>query len=237
MEVSIPQLGPKILIVEDEESVASLMKMLLNRQSLSAEIVSSVSAAQQAINQMQWDLILLDWMLPGVSGIEFLKTLRSQKFQKPILMVTAKVDPASLVLALESGADDFISKPFDNQVFIARVRAHLRRFQVHQETGAAKPTSKMELGDLVLDKNSHQGFLQGKEVHLTPSEFKILWILGERLGCVMTREDLVRQVQGEGISVVGRTIDTHVFGLRKKLADQADLIETIRGVGYRMRLL
>ncbi len=235
MEGSIPQLGPRILVIEDEDAVASLMKMLLQRHSFAVQVVTSVTEAISFLNQEKWDLLLLDWMLPGTSGLELLKNLRSQKNQIPIIMVTAKVDPDSLVLALESGADDFISKPFDNQVFMARVRAHLRRTQIPLK-GVVSAESRMEIGDLLLDKNSYQGFLKGQEVHLTPSEFKILWILGQRLGCVMTREELVRQVQGEGISVVGRTIDTHVFGLRKKMGDQGDLIETIRGVGYRMRL-
>jgi two-component system phosphate regulon response regulator PhoB len=174
-------------------------------------------------------------MLPGVSGLDLCKKIRSDQSaagaQVPVLMVTARAHPSDIVVGLEVGADDYLTKPFDLPVFLARVRALLRRASPQQEASARG----FEVGELALDLESYQVTCGKKELQLTPSEFKLLVALVRNRGRVLTRERLIDLVQGEGVTVVDRAIDTHVFGLRKKMGKCADIIETIRGVGYRIR--
>jgi two-component system phosphate regulon response regulator PhoB len=173
-------------------------------------------------------LLVLDWMLPEKSGLEILREVRRTfgHDQLAVLMVTAKGGSADLVMGLESGADDYLVKPFELSVLMARARALLRRTE--------RLDAQLTLGALTLDEGAHEARLDGKLVPLTPYEFKLLVTLAQNQGRVLTRDQLIRDVQGGGVAVVERAIDTHVFGLRKKLGECADLIETVRGVGYRI---
>ena len=220
----------EILVVEDEREISELMTLLLSRGGHHVQQCGSAIEAFESIRKNSFDLMILDWMLPHMSGIDFLKTIRSYPEKPPVLMVTAKAEPHDIVVGLEAGADDYITKPFEPSVFAARVKALLRRTQ--------KPAGikdKLTMGHLQMDLATFEVKCGPDKLHLTPSEFKILAELAKSSGRVMTRDYLVSVVQGEGISVTNRTIDTHVFGLRKKLGECADVIETIRGVGYRVK--
>ncbi len=222
----------QILVVEDESEIRELISLLLLRLGHRVQQCSSGFEAIERLKNNRYDLIVLDWMLPGMSGVEVLKGLaESPERRPPVLMVTAKSSPEDIVQGLENGADDYMTKPFEPAVFQARAKALLRR----SGEGTAFRGGQIRLGELVMNTQTYEVQCCGEALHLTPSEFKIIVHLAENQGRVMTRDNLISVVQGEGISVTGRTIDTHVFGLRKKLGSCADWIETIRGVGYRVR--
>ena len=232
MAVNTPESATaQILVVEDEAEILELISLLLLRQGHRVQQCRSALEGLEFLKKEKYDLLVLDWMLPHFSGIDLLKTLGAGK--PPVLMVTAKAEPTDIVMGLEAGADDYITKPFEPSVFSARVKALLRR-----RNAVPLPNQNQEIlkiGDLTLNLASYQVHYKNELMHLTPSEFKILATLAQSRGRVLTREFLIETVQGEGISVTGRTIDTHVFGLRKKLGESADWIETIRGVGYRVK--
>ena len=185
-------------------------------------------------SKQDFDLIVLDRMLPNVSGLEICKFIRMFKRTKavPVLMVTALSRPEEVIKGLNEGADDYMVKPFEMEVFIARVNALLRRYELlikgHQKF------SVLSNGVVVVDLDQVKAFVGKQEIDLTKSEFKLLSALIEHTGKVLTRKKLVEVVQEGPIHVTDRTIDTHVFGLRKKLGNAAKMIETIRGVGYRI---
>ncbi len=229
----------QILVVEDEAEIRELISLLLLRLGHRVQLAASVPEAQLQLSKSLFDLIVLDWMLPQISGIEFLKTLNADK--SPVLMVTAKAEPQDIILGLEAGADDYITKPFEPAIFTARVKALIRRGQAQKLSASSiVPASTpkietLEVGGLKINLASYEVTCLNEALHLTPSEFKILSQMASQQGRVLTRDYLISVVQGDGISVTGRTIDTHVFGLRKKLGACSEWIETIRGVGYRIR--
>lgn len=225
--------APQILVVEDEREIRELMALHLLRQGYGVKECSSVEEGLAASAKNSYSLVVLDWMLPGLSGIDFLDQIRRQESKTNVLMVTAKAEPEEIVLGLEKGADDYLTKPFQPAVFLARVKALLRRAQLATST---TPLRSLRLGSLNMNFETYDVSVEDEKLHLTPSEFKLLATMVNSRGKVMTRERLIDQIQGEGVSVVGRTVDTHVFGLRKKLGSWADNIETIRGVGYRVRM-
>ena len=226
----------KVLLVEDEADVRELMLLHLKREGLEATAVENGEEALRLLQANRYSLVVLDWMLPGLSGLEICKRIRIQNVggngaNTPILMVTARADTADIVIGLEMGADDYITKPFDIPVFLARVRSLIRRSQTSQQV----TSQRFQVGNLMLDVDSHRVTCSAQELDLTPSEFKLLAALMSNQGRVLSRERLIDLVQGQGVAVVDRAIDTHIFGLRKKLGDCADVVETIRGVGYRVR--
>lgn len=229
---STPDVTPgQVLVVEDESEIRELISLLLLRQGHRVQQCASALEGLDQLRKNSFDLIVLDWMLPNMSGIEFLKQLDGVKV--PVLMVTAKTEPGDIVQGLEAGADDYITKPFEPSVLTARVKALLRRTQALKAPEAVR--TQLKVGGIAMNMDTYEVKLKGEPIHLTPSEFKILSEMILNQGRVLTRDQLIETVQGEGISVTGRTIDTHVFGLRKKLESEADWIETIRGVGYRVR--
>jgi two-component system, OmpR family, phosphate regulon response regulator PhoB len=224
----------RVLLVEDEGDVRDLMLLHLKREGLDSTAVDNGEEALKLLTSQRYDLLVLDWMLPGLSGLEICKRIRNQgavSSSFPILMVTARADTADIVIGLEMGADDYITKPFEIPVFLARVRSLIRRSQTSQQGG----DSRFQCGELVLDIEQHRVLCGKEELDLTPSEFKLLSALMSNQGRVLSRERLIDLVQGQGVAVVDRAIDTHVFGLRKKLGACAEVVETIRGVGYRVR--
>lgn len=226
-------LGPaQVLVVEDETEIRELISLLLLRQGHRVQQCSSAIEGLEQLKKNQYDLIILDWMLPQMSGIDFLKNLQAGKI--PVLMVTAKTEPQDIVTGLEAGADDYITKPFEPSILTARVRALLRR-SLAMKNVEGSIGELLHIGEISLNTATYEVRVKNEAVHLTPSEFKILSEMMLAQGRVLTRDHLIEVVQGEGISVTGRTIDTHVFGLRKKLGSESDWIETIRGVGYRIR--
>lgn len=225
----------QVLVVEDEQEIRELMALHLLRQGYR---VTESSSAEEALNELNrnsnYQLFVLDWMLPGLSGVDIVDKVKAKNPQASVLMVTAKVEPQDIVAGLEKGADDYMTKPFNPSVFIARVKALLRRAQV--ASPAASVEGEYQLAGLRMNFKTYEISYNDEVLHLTPSEFKLLGALVQNHGCVLTREQLIENIQGEGINVVGRTIDTHVFGLRKKLGEWGDRIETIRGVGYRVKV-
>ncbi len=223
---------PKVMIIEDERDIGDLIKTQLESAGLETEVARSGGAGKEAIESgKNFDLYIIDWMLPEVSGIELCQLIRSKNatMQKPVIMVTALTQSENIIQGLEAGADDYITKPFDMDVLIARVRAQLRR-------GNATPASEV-------DEIEHDGFkinykkcqvsLNDEPINLTNTEYQILTTLSKDPGCVFTREQLISQILGDNVHVTNRTIDTHMAGLRKKLKEASKLIETIRGIGYR----
>lgn len=218
----------RILVVEDENDIRDLIVLHLSREGHSVDACSNGNDAIQKIQKEDYELLVLDWMLPEKSGLEITKEIRKKigHDKLGILMVTAKSANSDLITGLESGADDYLVKPFELSVLMARARALLRRTE--------KKSNLLTLGTLTINEAAHEATLSGAPISLTPYEFKLLTTLAQNKGRVLTREKLIQEVQGGGVAVVERAIDTHVFGLRKKLGESGDLIETVRGVGYRI---
>lgn len=218
----------KVLVVEDEKDIRELMVLHLKREGMEITSVENGEDAQRLLHENEYQLVILDWMLPGISGLDICKNLKGRL---PVLMVTARADTADVVLGLEMGADDYLVKPFEIPVLLARARSVIRRaYLVRQQE-----QRQFQLGQLKIDTDSHQVYCGAESIILTPSEFKLLLALVKHMGRVLPREKLIELVQGQGIAVTDRTVDTHVFGLRKKLGACAEMIETIRGVGYRIK--
>lgn len=227
------------LVVEDEEEIRELICLHLLRENIKVDSVNSAEAAEEQILKNKYNLFLLDWMLPGASGVSLAQNIRRKAIfeDASILMLTARTETNDIVAGLEAGADDYLTKPFEPSVLRARVRALLRRNRRFERgiNEKSKELKNIKIGDLEMSPDTHKVRCQGEELNLTVSEFKLLYALAESGGRVLTRDSLISQVQGEGVSVVGRTVDTHVFGLRKKLGLCMDVIETVRGIGYRVK--
>ena len=227
-----------ILLVEDEKDIADLVATNITNLGHKVTVMSNGSDAIKYIQKKKKntpDLFILDRMLPGVSGIEICKFLRmyTETKVKPILMLTAMTAPEQIVEGLDAGADDYVTKPFEMNVLLARIRVLLRR-PVKTPSEAQNPTASIELKGVKIDTDQCKTWIEGKEIELTLSEYKILCTFLKHPGKVFTRNQLVEFIQDGPVHVTDRTIDTHIFGLRKKMGDHANLIETIRGVGYRI---
>lgn len=227
---------PQILIVEDEKDISELMRLNLKDEGVNVVSVDNGEEALKLLKENVYQLLILDWMLPGVSGLELCKKIRHTPehpcSRVPILMVTARAHTSDIIVGLEMGADDYLTKPFEIPVFLARVRALLRRGSFLEQP----KTTKLKVGSLFIDVDAYKVTCCKKDVNLTPSEFKLLVGLTRNQGRVLTREKLIDLVQGEGVSVVDRAIDTHIYTLRRKLGRCADLVESVRGIGYRIVL-
>ncbi|WP_413584992.1 response regulator transcription factor [Bdellovibrio sp. HCB274] len=225
----------QVMVVEDEQEIRELMALHLLRQGYRVTECGSAEEALAEMNAKNYQVFILDWMLPGLHGVDILERIKAKNQNSSVLMVTAKTEPQDIVLGLERGADDYLTKPFNPSVLMARVKALLRRANPKAEE-VIKDDSEVNIHGLKMNFKTYEISYNGETLHLTPSEFKLLGTLVQNHGVVLTREKLIENIQGEGISVVGRTIDTHVFGLRKKLGGWGDRIETIRGVGYRVKM-
>lgn len=220
-----------ILIIEDDQDIRDLMYFQLKNEGHTVEQASNGSIATDILATKDFDLVIVDWMLPGKNGIDICKSIRQKETGKNIavLMVTALNQPENIIEGLDAGADDYITKPFDLSVFQARIRAQLRRLEIKEAQDS------IEIDNLKVEFNKCRVFYDKDEIQLTSTEFKILSLLAKSPGHVYTRENLINNIQGESIHVTNRTIDTHIAGLRKKIKDASHLIETIRGVGYRFK--
>lgn len=224
---------PTILVVEDESDVRDLIVLHLERDGYAPDVAQDGEEALQKIQKGPYDLYILDWMLPKVSGLELTKSLRKNfASTSPILMVTARVESTDIILGLEAGADDYVTKPFEIPVLLARVRALLRRVSYAKST---EDSEKIKIDNLDIDLAAHEVRCEGQLIQLTNSEFKLLVSLAQNRGRVLTRDQLIDLVRGVDVSIVSRAIDTHIFGLRKKLGPCSEVIETIRGIGYRIK--
>ncbi len=224
----------QILVIEDEQDIRDLISFQLKSEGHSVIGVESADKAASVLERGEIiDLFLVDWMLPGsMNGLDFTKKLKSQPKYKeiPVIMLTALTQAENIVAGLDAGADDYITKPFDLNVLQARVRVQLRTAQSEK-----KESDLLDYGLLKIETAKCRVFVAQEEIILTSTEFKILILLAQKPGHVFTREQFINNIQGENIFVTGRTIDTHIAGLRKKLAEAANMIETIRGIGYRFK--
>ena len=220
-----------ILIVEDEPKISNLLRDYLRQAGYETRESLNYHQILCWVEQEEINLILLDWMLPGMSGLEICQQLRTIS-NVPILMITARVEEIDRLKGLDSGADDYICKPFSPREVVARVKAVLRRTN-HEDH------AELIAGPLRLDQTTHQVWVDESEVVLTPNEFGVLRVLLQRPGKVWSRESLLQQVQGYQFNGYDRTIDTHVKNLRKKLATYSleSSIVTVYGIGYRFQLL
>lgn len=226
-----------ILVVEDEKDIENLICLNLSQEGLTVESAQNGKQAYSMLSAKAYQLVVLDWMLPGISGLELLRWMRSpgsSHKNTPVLFVTAKSDPEDIVRGLETGADDYITKPFDFSVFKARVKNLIKRIKLMDTLKGLEKSEKFQLGDLILDTNAHKVFINDKEVVLTFSEFRLLEIMFRNQGKALSRKQMISFIQGEDINVTGRTIDTHISILRKKLGQYGRFIETVRSIGYRI---
>lgn len=223
-----------ILVVDDEADIRELLKYNLELEGFSVELVADGDGALKALKSHEVDLILLDLMLPGTPGLEICKHLKRDPRMEsiPIIMITAKSSETDVIVGLELGADDYITKPFSPKEVVARVKAIFRRVD---EKKTIEAPSEFRFADLIMDLSRYEVRADGKEVKLTSTEFKILQCLLSRVGHVFTRDELIDFALGKDISVVDRTIDVHITNLRKKIGSYGACIESIRAVGYRFR--
>ena len=223
---------PRVLIVEDESSIAELIAVNLRHNGFEPIWSEDGVSAQREIDAAAPDLILLDWMLPGQSGLQLARHWRKDARTKeiPILMLTARGDEPDKVAGLDAGADDYITKPFSTQELLARIRAVLRR-----RAPEAAP-ERIELGELALDTATHRVTWQGAALKVGPTEFKLLAYLMQNAERVHSRSQLLDKVWGDHVFIEERTVDVHVKRLREALSvvERSQLIETGRGAGYRL---
>jgi two-component system phosphate regulon response regulator PhoB len=220
----------RILVVDDEPDLLELVRVNLDQAGYEVRTAASGREALDQLRASPPDLVVLDLMLPDLSGTEICRQLRADpKFAGlPVIMLTAKADEVDRVVGLELGADDYVTKPFSPRELSLRVRAVLRRRRPQAPEGAV-----LEKKNVRLDSQRHRCFVSDQEVDLTAKEFELLQGLMSRPGRVFTRDQLLERVWGSDITVTSRTIDTHLKRLREKLGPAASLIETVRGVGYR----
>ena len=238
---SAPQkaVSPRILVVEDEPDIAALIAYQLTREGYRVETASNGTDALTAVNRAIPDLVVLDRMIPGISGDDVLRTLRVEPSTAsiPVLLLTAKREQEDRIQGLELGADDYLTKPFSPRELVLRVQSILRRMsQPAGESGGRL----LRAGPLSVDVNAHQVKLHGEEVSLTPTEFRLLQALLERRGRTQSRRQLLERawdVESEiSDRIQTRTVDMHVRRLRAKLGEVGDWVETVRGFGYRLRI-
>lgn len=228
----------KILLIEDDENLGHSLKTYLSKESFEVEWVTNLMQASMVgpkAGNPKYDLLILDWMLPDGQGVDYLKTLRAEGHHGPIILLTAKSDLVDKVLGLESGANDYMTKPFEPRELLARIRVQIRN---HQKAGAdkmAKPAEKVELNGITIDLFQHKVEFEGKTVDMTKMEYELLKLFLQNPNRAFSREEILNKVWGYENYPTTRTVDTHVLQLRQKFHDE--MIETIRGVGYRLKPL
>jgi two-component system phosphate regulon response regulator PhoB len=223
---------PRILIIEDERGLTDVLSYNLNREGYETIVAHDGPEGLRKAQMQLPDLILLDIMLPGMDGLEVCRQLRAgkQTAKTPILMLTAKSEEMDQVVGFTVGADDYVTKPFSVKVLLQRIRALQRRSET-----ALDPQDVIEHLGVTMDKIKHRVTVDDRELDLTPTEFRLLECLLRQPGRAFTRTQLMDSAIEEGALVLERTIDVHIKSLRRKLGDEQDYIETVRGVGYRFR--
>lgn len=225
--------GERILVVDDEEDILELVEHGLSRKGFRVACVTSGEEALAAARASPPDLLVLDLMMPGVDGLEVCRLLKRDPATRevPVVMLTARGEESDIVRGLEMGADDYVTKPFSPKVLVARIQAVLRR----RAAGQPDDGAVIRLPDLTIDPQRHEVTVQGEIMDLTFTEFRILHFLASRRGWAFTRSQIVDAVRGPDHPVTDRSVDVHVFGLRRKLGSSREYVETVRGVGYRFR--
>lgn len=224
-----------ILVVEDEDAIRGMLMMVLEQAGYKSIAVADAEEAQKALDDISPDLVLLDWMLSGISGVEWAKRLKKEPAYRdlPIILLTARGEEEDKVRGLEIGADDYITKPFSPKELIARIRAVLRR------SGKIQGSVQISLGDLVLDTEQHRLSIGNKQLEVSPTEFRLMQFFMTHPDKVYSRTQLLDQVWGRSVYIEERTIDVHIRRLRKILSEHGreELVQTVRGFGYRFSLM
>ena len=225
---SPPPLTPYVLVIEDEESLAMLLQYNLEKEGYRVRVCGDGEEALMTIEEKQPDIVVLDWMLPKVSGIEVCRRIRQRAVTRnlPIIMLTARAEESDRIRGLDTGADDYIVKPFSMTELCARLRAVLRRIR------PGLTEDRVRAGDIVIDRVAHRVRRAGEEIHLGPTEFRLLDYFMQHPGRVFSREQLLNAVWGSDVYVETRTVDVHIGRLRRALGGDGDPIRTVRSAGY-----
>lgn len=220
-----------VLIVDDESAIREMVRFALHRADMTVQGVADAREALAAISSSKPDIILMDWMMPGISGLELTRRLRRESLTAdiPVIMLTAKITEDDKVAGLEAGCDDYVLKPFSPRELVARINAVLRR------TSPADEQGRMEAGDLVLDTLSHKVSARGREIRLGPTEYRLLEFFMSNQGRAYSRAQILDHVWGANVYLEERTVDVHIRRLRKALepTGQDAYVQTVRGHGYR----
>jgi two-component system phosphate regulon response regulator PhoB len=224
-----------ILVVEDEEAIRDMLVLVLEQAGFATVAAESAAEAQCALDKALPDLILLDWMMPVTSGVEWVRRLRKEAIYQdiPVILLTARGEEEDKVKGLEVGADDYVTKPFSPKELVARIRAVLRR------AGKLTATDTVTVGDLQLDMGQHRFSIGNKHVEISPTEFRMVQFFMTHPDKVFSRSQLLDQIWGRSVFIEERTIDVHIRRLRKILDeyDRGDLLQTVRGFGYKFSLI
>lgn len=223
-------MSEKVLVIEDDEDIAILEAYNLKKEGFEVSLAKSSEDGLKQIRAEKPSLVVLDLMLPGMDGLTFCKTMKNNPdlAKIPIIMVTAKGDERDVVKGLEMGADDYVTKPFSPKILVARVKTILRR-------NPASESDRITAGDIEVDPIRRSVRVDGKEIRLTAMEFDVLHHFVRHTGWVFTRYQIIDSIHGEDYPVTDRSVDVCIVGLRKKLGESGEMIETVRGVGYRFK--
>lgn len=223
-----------ILVVEDEDAIRGMLSMVLEQAGFTVTAVSDTEKAQKILQDHLPDLILLDWMLPGISGVEWARRLKKEPIYRelPIILLTARGEEEDKVRGLEIGADDYMTKPFSPKELVARIRAVMRR------SGKMQDLAQIVQGDMVLDIEQHRLNIGDKQLDVSPTEFRLMHFFMTHPDKVFSRTQLLDQVWGRSVYIEERTVDVHIRRLRKILGEygREELVQTVRGFGYRFSL-
>ena len=225
----------RVLVIEDDENIMELVAFNIRDEGYDVVGVPSGEEGLEAMRDGDFDLVILDLMLPGIGGLEVCRRVKSDVMTRgtPVIIVSARGEESDIVTGLEMGADDYVTKPFSPKVLAARVKANLRA------NGSGSPPAdedgELRVGELTIHEGRHQVTRGGAPLTLTATEFRILQLLARRRGWVFTRSQIVTEVHGDDYPVTDRSVDVIIASIRKKLGDARDLVETVRGVGYRFR--
>ncbi len=219
----------RILLVEDDINLGESLKQYLEFEKFQVDWAQNLNAAENFLNSSTPDLVILDWMLPDGQGIDFLKTTRKDHLSLPVIMLTARTELVDKIIGLETGSNDYITKPFEPRELIARVRVQLRN-----EPVSPKSTTVIKVNDIIIDSEQRVVTKGDEAIELTKMEFDLLKLLAEVPNKVFSREEILNKVWGFENFPTTRTVDTHILQLRQKLSD--GLFETVRGIGYKLKL-
>lgn len=217
-----------ILLIEDDSNLGVSLKNYLEGEGYTLKLLTTLKEAQE-LNLSNFKIIILDWMLPDGQGLDFLKKIRQNIIPIPVIMLTARAELIDKVIALESGANDYLTKPFEPRELVARIRVQLR----DKLSGKKQGSEKVEIGELLIDKSKREATFSGKKIDLTKLEYDLLLLMAEAPGKPFSREELLNKIWGYESYPTTRTVDTHILQLRQKTSD--DYVETIRGIGYRFK--
>jgi two-component system alkaline phosphatase synthesis response regulator PhoP len=224
----------KILVVDDEQDILELLKYRLSREGYSVSCLDSGEEAVRTARRDRPDLVVLDLMLPGFDGLEVCKIMKNDPATRdiPIIMLTAKGEESDVIVGLELGADDYVTKPFSSRVLAARIKAVLKR---RKKSDSPEETAVVQHSGISIFPERHEVTIEGRPIDLTATEFRILELLARHPGRVFSRYQIVDAVRGEDYPVTERSVDVHITSLRKKLGKYSKTVDTVRGVGYRFK--